>query len=122
MSRILIKYVGNCFLIYGLDHLAPQYFAIFGSLGASMIMGGLVTILNIIVRPILSFITLPVHFLFTLIAVLLVNWGFLWIIYQIVLKMDPGLITLVISGGIVGWIVVSSVLGLGNWLMKTLLG
>ena len=122
MSRILIKLVANCFLVYFLNRLFPQYFSLFGGITAVMIMGGLLTAMNFIVRPILAMILAPLHFLFTLLAVLLANWGFLWIIYQVVLKMDPGLITLVISGGIAGWIVVSSILGFVNWLLKALLG
>jgi putative membrane protein len=116
--RLLLRFAGNAALVWAMATYLDQYLFVTGGIGAYVIIGALLTLLNALVRPILSLITLPLRLLATLLAIILVNGVFLWITDYIVLLMDPNLVTMEILGGIGGWIVVSSALGIGNYLMK----
>ncbi len=74
--------------------------------------------MNLLVRPVLDLIVLPLKFFATIFAVILVNGLFLWLTVWIVGHMEASLVTLDILGGIGGWIVVMLTLGLAKWLMK----
>lgn len=120
--RLALKAVGNTSLVYGMDRVMPSYFSVFGGVPAYITIGSLLTLLNLSLRPLLAIVTFPAKLLFTLFTVIAVNGFFLWVVYEISLKMDADLVMLVVSGGIGGWLVVSIVLGLGNWIMKHVLG
>ncbi len=116
--RLAIRALCNILLIFGMNLYLPQYIAVFGGIPAYIIIGCLLTLGNLFLRPLLDIVTFPFHLLFTLATTIIVNGLFLWIVYQIVLMMDPGIVSLAIVGGLTGWIVVSGVMGAGNWVMK----
>ena len=116
--RIALRAVGNVLLVVGVNIYLPQYVAVFGGPPAYVIIGCLLTLGNFFLRPLLDIVTFPFHLLFTLATTIVVNALFVWIIYRIVLLMDPSIVSLAITGGLTGWIVVSGVIGAGNWVMK----
>jgi len=120
-TKLALKALVNVLLIWGLDTYLPAYFSVVGGLAAYVIIGSLLTLLNMFLRPLLAIITFPFRLLFTLFTVIGVNAFFLFVIYEITLKMDPNIVVLAISGGFVGWLVVSIILGVSNWVMKHLL-
>jgi len=119
--RIALKAVLNVLLVYAMNRFIPQYFSVFGGWPAFVVVGSLLTLLNLILRPILKLLTLPLKAFATLLTIISVNGFFLWVVYQITLRMDPNLILMVIGGGLGGWIVVSMIIGLANWVMKIVL-
>ena len=119
--RLALSAMLNSILVGLLDSYLPQYFTLFGGVGAFIIIGSLLTLMNFLVRPILNAVTFPLHLLTSLIADMIVNTLFLWMTYQIALQMDPNIVALTLTGGIAGWITVGSVLGFANWLMKHIL-
>ena len=116
--KIVIKLVVNVLLVWSMYRFLPQYFAVHGGLPAYIIIGSLLTLMNMFLRPLLSIITFPLHLLFTLATTIAVNAFFLFVIYEISLKMDPNVVTLAIKGGLSGWLIVSLLFGVGNWFMK----
>ena len=122
MLRLLLRTIGNILLVYLLDHYLSQYFLVLGGIPGYVIVGVLLTLLNLILRPILGIIAAPFKLIATLPTVILLNALFLWIIYQLTLRMDPSLVSLVISGGIWGWFVVSTIMGIANWVMRKVVG
>lgn len=116
--RILLKAILNIVLVYVLARFLPQYLEVTGGLYAFVIIGALLTLLNLFLRPILSILTFPFRLVATLFTAVLVNAFFLWIVYSIVTRMDPAFVTMLIQGGLTGWIILSIALGLGNWAMK----
>jgi uncharacterized membrane protein YvlD (DUF360 family) len=117
-TKIAIKAVINIILVWLLHRFLIDYFFITGGIIGFIIIGSLLTLMNLFLRPILAIITLPFKLLFTLLTTIVVNAFFLWIIYEITLRMDPNVVTLTISGGITGWLVISLLLGAVNWAMK----
>ena len=119
--RITIKAVLNIFLVWLLATYLDQYFQLTGGWRAIIIVAALITLLNLIVRPILAIITIPLRLFATILAVIIVNGLFVWFTQMMVEKMDPAIVQLDIFGGLWGWIVVAVILGFANWLEKELL-
>jgi uncharacterized membrane protein YvlD (DUF360 family) len=116
--RILLRFVLTILLVWALSTYVPQYFLVKGGLPAYVVIASLLTLLNLIVRPLLDLAALPVRLVAHLLALILVNGLFLWIALRIAGWMDPAIVRLSIGSGIVGWIVAMILLGTGNWLLR----
>ena len=116
--KLVIKAVLNILLVYGMHRLIPQYVTVFGGLPAFVILGSLFTLLNLFLRPLLAVISFPFKLVAGLVTSILVNAFFLWVVHEIALRMDPNVVVFAITGGFVGWMAVSLVLGISNWVMK----
>ncbi len=119
--RLALNALLNSILAYGLDAFFPQYITIFGGAGAFVIIGSLLTLMNFFLRPLLKIVTFPLHLLFTLFTTIFVNVFFLFVVYQIALKMDPNIIAVTITGGTTGWLTIGLSIGIANWVMKHVL-
>lgn len=117
-ARVLLRAVLNIGLVWFLATKLEAYFHLTGGIQAYVIVGSLLTLLNIFVRPLLAIITFPLKLFATLLAIIIVNGVFVQLVDYIVQRMQPELVTLNIYGGLWGWIVVAVVLGIGNWVMK----
>ncbi len=117
-TKIAIKAIINILLVWILTRFLPDYFWVTGGIVGYVIIGSLLTLLNLFLRPLLAIITFPFRLLFTLLTTIAVNAFFLWVIYEITLQMDPNVVTLTIAGGVMGWLIVSLILGIANWVMK----
>lgn len=116
--KITLKFVFNVILVWAMATYLGDYFLLEGGIPAMVIVGALITLLNIFVRPILTLITLPLKLFATILAVIIVNGFFIELVHIITLRMDPNLVQLEIFGGPWGWIVVAVSFGLANWVMK----
>jgi len=121
-ARLVLRAVLNCTLVWVLGTYFFAYFEIAGGLAAYVIVGSLLTLMNIFVRPVLEILTAPIKFFFAeLIAIVIVNGVFIELTIYIVEQMKENLVTVAIHGRLWGWVVVASILGLGNWVMKMVL-
>jgi uncharacterized membrane protein YvlD (DUF360 family) len=116
--RIVFQWVLTIALVWFLSINLEQYFLLNGGLPAYIIIGSLLTLMNLIVRPLLHILFAPFHFIFGMIATIMMSWLFLWITLKIANQMDPTILLFGLNGGVGGWIVVSLILGIANWLMK----
>ncbi|MDD5041869.1 MAG: phage holin family protein [Candidatus Peribacteraceae bacterium] len=119
--KITIKAILNVALVWAMATYLDQYFALTGGWRAIVIVAALLTLLNLLVRPILAVLTLPLKLFATILAVIVVNGVFVWVVHLLVLKMDPAIVGLEIFGGVWGWIVVAASIGFANWVMKEIL-
>lgn len=119
--KITIKAILNVALVWAMATYLDQYFALTGGWRAIVIVGALLTLLNLLVRPILAVLTLPLKLFATILAVIVVNGIFVWLVHMLVLKMDPAIVGLEIFGGVWGWIVVATAIGFANWIMKEII-
>ncbi|MBI1812305.1 phage holin family protein [Candidatus Peregrinibacteria bacterium] len=120
-ARIIVRFVLNVLLVWGLATYLSDYVSVEGGWTAFVVIGALLTLMNAIVRPLLTLITLPLRLLATILTVVIVNGIFLWLTILIVGAMDPTVVSLQINGGIAGWIFLSLLVGLANWVMKEVL-
>lgn len=119
--KILLRALLTMGLVWFLSNFVDQYFVVHGGLTAYIVIGALLTLMNLFVRPILDAITLPLKLLATIIAIILVNGIFLFVTEEIALLFDPKLVAMDVTGGIGGFITVALILGFVNWLMKEFL-
>jgi uncharacterized membrane protein YvlD (DUF360 family) len=119
---LLLRIVLTAVLFLLLDQALPQYFVLFGGLKAALILAVLFLVLQTIVRPILSLITLPLRLLFSLPLLILINLVLLSLLYRASFFLDPTLLSFEILGGIQGWIVMSSLLGVIHWITEMVRG
>ncbi|MFA6039316.1 MAG: phage holin family protein [Candidatus Peribacteraceae bacterium] len=119
--RLTLRFALNIALVWALVAFVPQAFVMDGGFPASIIIGALLTLMNLVVRPLLDVVTLPLKLVATLLAFILVNGLFVWLTVWAAQRLDPSLVSLQIDGGLPGWLSVILVFGIGNWLMKMLL-
>ena len=115
LTILLLLTIG---LVWLMNIFLDQYFFLIGGLPAYIVIGSLLTLMNLIARPILKVILFPFKLIATLPALMAVNAGFLWLTLMIAELMDPEVVTLEIDGGVAGWLLVAVVLGFGNWIFK----
>lgn len=115
--RLSLAALGNTLLVAGMAAWLPQYLTILGGAAAYVILGCLLTLLNLFLRPLLALITLPLWLVLSAVTSVGINLLFLAIVHAIVLRMDPSIVILVIRGGLIGYLVLSTILGIGNWIM-----
>lgn len=120
-TRIIFQWVLTIGLVWLLSINLDQYFYLNGGVAAYIIIGSLLTLMNLIVRPVLHIVFAPFHLIFGIIATIVMNWLFLFIIQKIAEQLDPALVTLSLFGGVTGWLVLAVVFGLANWVMKMVL-
>lgn len=120
-SRILVQIGLTVLLLWWMTIGLPAYVAVTGGWPALLILAIILVFLNMIVRPVLNLVLLPIKLLAGILAILIANGVFLWLLLEIAKRMDPRFVTFEIRGGIVGWIVVAIVLGIANALFHVLL-
>ncbi len=118
--RIFLSAILTILVVWLLATYLPQYFSLQGGLTAVVTVGSLLTLLNLLVRPLLNIITFPLRLFATLVAMILVNGGVLYLTVLITEKMQGSGIVLTIYG-ITGWLVVAVCLGFADWVLKHVL-
>ncbi|MCB9808756.1 phage holin family protein [Candidatus Peribacteria bacterium] len=116
--KLTLKFALNVALVFGMATYVSQYFGLSGGMPAYVIVGALITLLNMFFRPVLNVLLLPLKLFATIIAIMVANGGFVYVVHLITLRMDPALVQLNIYGGPWGWIVVAVCFGLANWILK----
>lgn len=119
--RLIVRLLLTIALVYVLSTFFERIFFVEGGLPAYIIIASLLTLMNVLVRPLLHVILLPFKLFMGLIVLITANGIFLWLTERIAQELDPRVVTLEIDGGIGSWLLVAIVLGLANWLMKELL-
>jgi uncharacterized membrane protein YvlD (DUF360 family) len=119
--RLIMRLVLTILLVYLLSTFLERIFVLTGGLPAYIIIGSLLTLMNVIVRPILNIILLPFKLIFGLVGLIVANGLFLWLTETITEMMDPNMVVLQIDQGIGGLILLALILGLANWIMKEIL-
>ncbi|HVW66545.1 MAG TPA: phage holin family protein [Candidatus Peribacteraceae bacterium] len=116
--RILIYYALTIAIVWWLAVNLSQYVFIDGGMRAYVTIAALLTLMNLLVRPVLHVLFAPFHFIFGAIATIALNWLFLYLTMRIAENFDRSIVVFDINGGIGGWLIVAIILGLANWLLR----
>lgn len=119
--RLLLRLALTILLVYIMNTFLDRIFFVSGGFGAYIIIGSLLTLMNVIVRPLLHVILLPFKLFMGIIVLIAANGLFLWLTEMIAEKMDPELVVLHIDQGLLGWLLVAVILGMANWMFKAIL-
>lgn len=116
--KLIIRLLLNILAVYLLSTFVDRIFFLQGGLPAYIIIGSLVTLMNVIVRPLLHVITLPLKLFMGIIVLITTNGLILWATEAISEAMDPEIVLFRIDGGLGSWLLAAFVLGIINWIMK----
>ncbi len=116
-TRLLLQVLLTTLLLWWMATTLPQYVGIGGGWPGYAVIAIILVLLNLVVRPILDLLAAPVKFVAGLIGLILVNAVFLWILTAVTAKLDPAIASFEIRGGVLGWVVVAVVLGIGKMLI-----
>jgi uncharacterized membrane protein YvlD (DUF360 family) len=116
--KIAFRVFINVGIVWWLDRSFGDFFALDGGYQGIALVGLTFTALNMIVVPILNVISLPIKFFAWIIAFILVNAGAVWLTLWFIATLNVPGVSLAIEGGIIGWILVSVLFGVGNWLVR----
>ena len=116
--KLLMKFLGNCVLVWALTTFLPDYVFITGGLQGLLMVGAILTLLNLTLRPLLNLVTFPLKLVATIAAAIVANSIFLFVTREILFTVDPDIVVFEILGGVWGWICVSLLIGAGNWGLK----
>jgi len=120
-TKISFRVFINVAIIWFLDAYFPEFFILSGGIQAIAIAGLTLTFLNWLVVPILHVLSLPIKLIAWMVAFLLVNAAALWLTIGFIESLNIFGVSLEVGGGVMGWILVSAVLGVGNWLVRAIL-
>lgn len=120
LTRLLIQIGLTTILLWAMVTYLGSYVGITGGWPAYAVIAIVLTLLNMFVRPILDLVIAPIRFIFGLIGLIIVNGLFLWILTAVTAQIDPAIATFAIRGGVLGWIIVAIVLGIGKMLIHML--
>lgn len=118
--RIIMRFLLTTLIVYLLSTYVDQYFALTRGVKAIFIIGALLTVMNVILRPVLSILLAPFHFLFGFLVTIAMNLFFVWLLVTITSTFDPALVTLAINGGVTGWIIIAIIVGIANTMIHFL--
>lgn len=116
--KLTMKFALNVLLVFAMSNYLSDYFLLDGGIRAYVIVGALITLLNIFFRPIINLLTLPLKLVATIVAVIIANGIFIYVVKLVTERMDPALVKFSVFGGPWGWIVVAMCFGLANWMLK----
>ena len=119
-TRLFLRFVLTVAVVWAMSTYYGTVFMVQGGITAYVVLGALITLLNILVRPVLEILTLPLKFFAHLLTIIIVNGLLLWLIQTISDNMDS-VLSFHIQGGPLEWVIVAVILGFANWVMKELL-
>ena len=119
--RILSRLAVNTALVFFFLRVLPDFFLLQGGIKAIILVSIILTVLNWIVVPILHILSLPIKLFAWIIGFFLVNMAALWLTVWFVMTLKVPGMSLAIGGGIIGWLALSLLLGVANWLVKAIL-
>ncbi len=115
--KLIAQYALTVLALWLLIRFLPQYLVIEGSWVALPTVAALLMLLNMFARPVLKVLTFPLKLFMTIVAIVLANGLFLWLLENIAERFDPQTAVVLVQGGWGGWIVIALLLGLANWVI-----
>ncbi|TSC79955.1 MAG: hypothetical protein G01um101425_432 [Candidatus Peregrinibacteria bacterium Gr01-1014_25] len=117
-NRLLLRFALTVALLLAMNRWMSEMFFVGGGWTGVVAVAALVTLLNVLVRPLLDLVTLPLKLLTGGIVVMAVNLVILLALETVTRLYDPHIATLTLEGGLRGWLLAAIVLGTANWVMK----
>jgi len=119
--RLIVRLLLTILLVYVLSTFLERIFFVDGGLAAYIVIGSLITLMNVIVRPLLHVILLPFKLFMGIIVLIATNALFLMLTERIAVELDPEIVAMNIDGGFGGWLLVAIIFGVANWTFKEVL-
>lgn len=115
MMRLIYTIVTNAFALF-VASIALQGFVFEGGWLAPVIAGGVLTILNMLVKPVLKFLSFPLVFVSAGLFLIVINAGILYLTQYFVTVMDITGVSMRIND-LLTYLLAAIIFGVANWLI-----
>lgn len=119
--RLVFRLALNIGLVYLFATKFSVFFVLEGGIKAIVLVSVVLTIINTIVVPLLHILSLPIKLFAWIVAFFLVNAAALYLAVEAIRILAVPGISLEVAGGVAGWLTLSLILGLGNWVVRAVL-
>ncbi len=120
LISLALASMANAAVLWLLVQKVPEMISVNAGIVPVLVLGLLVALMNVVVRPVLNILTLPLKLFATILAIIIVNGLFVQILVVLVQALNLPWLTLSIGGGLLGWVTVALALGFANWVTKLL--
>ena len=120
-SRLLLRLLLNIAFLWILKKYVGEIFLLTGGVPALLIMGFLLTAIDLLVRPFLSLITLPLRLFLSLFNILVLSGLSLGILAFLSREFPPEILTLMLVGGFRDLFLLVAVFSLRDTILRFLL-
>ena len=121
LLKIIFRIVMNVGVVFFFEQSFSSFFILTGGVKGIVLVGLTLAFLNWLVVPILHILSLPIKLFAWIIAFFLVNMGALWLAVWFVTALELSTVSLTIGGGMIGWLTLSFILGMCNWVVRAVL-
>jgi len=98
-ARILLRLLCNLLFLWGLTEYAAGIFLLTGGLPAILLLDFLLTAIDLLIRPFLSLISLPLRLFLSILNTLVLSGLSLALLVFLAQEFPPAVLTLTILGG-----------------------
>lgn len=113
--RLIYTIVTNAFALFLVSILLPG-FIFEGGWMAPAIAGAVLTVLNMLVKPILKFLSFPLVFVSAGLFLIVINAGILYLTQYVVMVMDVEGVAMIIND-LLTYLLAAIIFGFANWLI-----
>lgn len=117
-SRIVLRLLLNCAFILLLARSPGTAFLVTGGIPAILLLGFLLTAIDLLVRPFLSLLTLPLRLLLSLLNTLVLSGLSLGALVLISGEFPPSVLTITIAGGLRDLFLLIAIFGLRDAFLR----
>lgn len=118
LSRTILRLLLNVAFVWFLARSPGTIFLITGGLPALLILGFLLTAIDLLIRPFLSLLTLPLRLLLSILNTLVLSGLSLAVLVLIAGEFPPSVLTVTIAGGLRDLFLLIAVFGLRDAFLR----
>jgi len=118
--KIAFRVLINVAVVFFLQNYFDSFFDLRGGYQGIAIVSLTFTVLNMLIVPVLHVLSLPIKMIAWIVAFIIVNAAAVWLTVWFITALNIPGVSLSIEGGVVGWIFVSVIFGMGNWVVKAI--
>lgn len=117
-SRIILRLLLNSAFIWFLARSPWTIFLVTGGLPAILLLGFLLTAIDLLIRPFLSLLTLPLRLLLSLLNTLVLSGLSLAVLVLVAWEFPPSVLTVTIAGGLRDLFLLIAIFGLRDAFLR----
>jgi uncharacterized membrane protein YvlD (DUF360 family) len=117
--KLFYLFLINGFLFYLIEfYLWPSIIIITPELIGHLVIGGVFALINVFIKPVVKFLALPFRWLTLGVFGMAINGILLYCVTWFLAQNDIAGVSLIINGGVIEYVLLGILLGIGNSLMS----
>lgn len=117
-SRILLRLLCNLLFLWGLTEYATALVRLTGGIPALLLMGFLLTAIDLLARPLLMILTFPLRLFLSLLNIFVINGIALALLVLVSREFPPDILTFTLLGGVKNFAIVLAIFSARDVLLR----